>query len=583
MLRTPGSDRTIDQSGAAQWSGAYTSLVFAVIFFFIFLLHLPLLQLPYFWDEGGYYVPAARDILLTGSLIPHSTVSNAHPPLVMAWLALWWKVVGYAPLVTRTAMLFLAAFSLLGVFRLAERVANTKVAIASTLCTALYPVFFAQSTLAHVDLAAAGFTFWALSAYVEGQVFAAVIWFALAALTKETAILAPLALAAWEVIGMVAQKSHRGALWLDGEEISQRLERGEEQFSRPSWARSGLQLSPALKPWAIIGRPLRGAPLRISSLLIPTLPLAVWYLYHYARMGYVFGNPEFFRYNVAATLNPTRFLLALAMRLWQISGYLHFWILTLPMLFAMWMLPPLHDSHGERPRISIPVQMVFYIVILTYVVAMALIGGAVLARYMLPAIPLVIILSVSTLWRRLSFWPAAIACASLAFVAAWFWNPPYGFSPEDNLAYRDYIVLHEDGERFLEARYPMARVLTAWPATDEITRPWLGYTTRPMRVVRIEDFSLDEVLFAGEARSTYEVALIFSTKYDPGPKPWDHWQEWTRLKSRFFGFHRDLPPAAATQVLGGHIVFSEQRQGQWIAVIEIDKNEVQNAEVRMQN
>ncbi len=177
--------------------------MFAVIFVFIFLLHAPLLQLPYFWDEAGYYVPAARDLLLTGSLIPHSTVSNAHPPLVMAWLALWWKVVGYAPLVTRTAMLVVAAFSLLGVFRLAERVANTKVAIASTLCTALYPVFFAQSSLAQVDLAAAGLTFWALSAYVEGEAVATALWFALAALAKETAILAPVALAAWEVIGLL--------------------------------------------------------------------------------------------------------------------------------------------------------------------------------------------------------------------------------------------------------------------------------------------------------------------------------------------------------------------------------------------
>ena len=135
-------------------------------------------------------------------------------------------------------------------------------------------------------------------------------------------------------------------------------------------------------------------------------------------------------------------------------------------------------------------QMVFYVVVLTYVVAMALIGGAVLARYMLPAVPLVIILSVSTLWRRLSFWRAAHGLVvALAFVAGWFWNPHYGFSPEDNLAYRDYIVLHQDGERFLEARYPMARVLTAWPASDEITRPWLGYITRPMRMVRIENFS----------------------------------------------------------------------------------------------
>jgi len=59
-------------------SRAHPALVFAVIFVAIFLLHVPLLQLPYFWDEAGYYVPAARDLLLTGSLIPHTSVSNAH-------------------------------------------------------------------------------------------------------------------------------------------------------------------------------------------------------------------------------------------------------------------------------------------------------------------------------------------------------------------------------------------------------------------------------------------------------------------------------------------------------------------------
>jgi hypothetical protein len=517
--------------------------VFAVIFIFIFLLHLPLLPLPYFWDEAGYYIPVARDLLLTGSLIPHSTVSNAHPPLVMAWLALWWKVVGYAPLVTRTAMLVVAAFSLLGVFRLAERVANTKVAIASTLCTALYPVFFAQSSLALVDLAAAGLTFWGLSAYIEGEGVATVFWFALAALTKETAILAPMALAVWELTGLLARKTSLQKLWLDGDDSE-------------SKARSTR---------------------RIASLLIPALPLALWYIYHYAHTGYVFGNPEFFRYNVAATLSPTRFLLALAMRLWQISGYLHLWVLTLAMLAAMWMLPPQRDSSSERSRISFPVQMAFYVVMLTYVVAMALIGGAVLARYMLPAIPLVIVLSVSTLWRRLRFWRVAVACVGLAFVAAWFWSPPYGFSPEDNLAYRDYVLLHENGERFLEARYPMARVLTAWPASDEVTRPWLGYVTRPMRVVRIENFSLDEVLSAADFRSNYEVALIFSTKYEPGPALWDQWRAFTelrtQLKSRFFGFHRDLPPAAAAQILGGRVVFCEQRHGQWIAVIVMESPE----------
>jgi hypothetical protein len=525
----------------------HPALVFAAIFVPVFLLHIPLLQLPYFWDEAGYYVPAARDLLLSGTLIPRTTVSNAHPPLVMAWIALWWRLAGYAPVVTRSAMLVVAAFSLLGVFRLAERAANTHVAIASTLCTALYPVFFAQSSLAQLDVAAAGFTFWGLCAYLEDRPIAVAVWFSVGIFAKETAILAPLSLAGWEGLSFILRKRHMvQGLWDDA--YTPASERGRRfVFAR-----------------------------RILPLLMPVVPLVLWYGYHYARTGYIFGNPEFFRYNVAATLSPLRFMLALVLRIWQAFGYMHLWLLTLGMVLAM-LLPPVKDGDTERTRIAIPVQILFLVVVTAYVIAMALVGGAVLARYMLPALPLVIIVGVSTLRRRLRYWPAAVAVVAVAFVVAWFWNPPYGFSPEDNLAYRDYIVLHQDGERFLEARYPMAQALTAWPASDELSRPWLGYVTRPVQVVRIEDFSTDEVLSAAEFRSHFEVALVFSTKYEPAHPLLDRWKAWEGLKRRFFGFHRDLPPTAIARILGGRIVFSEDHKGQWIAVIEVEQSEILNA------
>ena len=163
-------------------------------------LHAPLLRLPYFWDEAGYYVPAARDLLLTGSLIPHSTVSNAHPPLVMAYLALWWKLAGFAPVVTRTAMLLASlVFSARPVPAGGNVGQPSKSRSTTTILTALYPVFFAQSSLVHLDLAAAGLTFWGLNAYMKGRGWDAALWFSLASLTKETAILAPLALFAWEL------------------------------------------------------------------------------------------------------------------------------------------------------------------------------------------------------------------------------------------------------------------------------------------------------------------------------------------------------------------------------------------------
>ena len=133
----------------------------------------------------------------------------------MAWLALGWKTFGQSIVVTRCAMLLMAAFSLLGFFRLARTVANTSVAIASTSLVAIYPVFFAQSSLAQIDLPSAGFVFWGLESYFRTRQtevgarapwpvpWAAVIWFSLAALTKETAILAPLALLCCELVSFL--------------------------------------------------------------------------------------------------------------------------------------------------------------------------------------------------------------------------------------------------------------------------------------------------------------------------------------------------------------------------------------------
>jgi hypothetical protein len=170
-----------------------------------------------------------------------------------------------------------------------------------------------------------------------------------------------------------------------------------------------------------------------------------------------------------------------------------------------------------------------------------------------------------------------VAIVAVAFVAALFINPPYGFSMEDNLAYRDYIVLHERAETFLEARYPMARVLTAWPASDELTRPYLGYVTRPMHVFRIDDFTVEQLMAASEIRLSFDVALVFSTKYEPPHSWFGRWRAWTQWKTQFFGYHRDVPPAAAAQLLGGRLVYNDVRGGQWVGVIETEPvEEAQN-------
>lgn len=521
----PSTLHTKDKRALPLW--AIAGILFGCLVF----AHLPLLKLPYFWDEAGYYIPAARDLLQMGSLIPLSAPSNAHPPLVMAYLALWWKLAGSSPLVTRTAMLGIATFALVGLFRLASQTANRKVAWATVACTAAYPVFFTQSSMAHVDLAAAALTFWAIDGFLREDARATAIWFSLAVLAKETAILAPVALLGWSLV----------CPWIGA--------RRARLVCRGTLSRR-----------------------MMAALLTPTLILFAWYSYHFAKTGYVFGNPEFFRYNVQATMSPLRILLALIMRIWQTFGYLHMFVLTLLTCLAM-TTAPMNDAGTERSRITIPTQCIFGAVILAYVIAMAVIGGAVLARYMLPVVPLVILIGVSTLWRRFRQWQLFVVAVVIVFTSGLFLNPPYGFALEDNLAYRDYIQMHQRAASYLQEHPPRSGVLTAWPASDELTRPYLGYVTHPFTVVRIEDFSFEQIVEASQVEAQFDAAFLFSTKYEPEHVGANRWMWWRNLKRRYFGFHEDLPPDAIAAALEGRVGFREQRDGQWVAVMKIEKAE----------
>ncbi|MBI1983494.1 MAG: glycosyltransferase, partial [Acidobacteria bacterium] len=58
----------------------------------LLVLHIPFLDLPYFWDEAGYYIPAALDFSRSWLLIPESTMPTGHTPLVMVYLGLLWWV-----------------------------------------------------------------------------------------------------------------------------------------------------------------------------------------------------------------------------------------------------------------------------------------------------------------------------------------------------------------------------------------------------------------------------------------------------------------------------------------------------------
>src|SRR5262249_33150698 len=150
------------------------------------------------------------------------------------------------------------------------------------------------------------------------------------------------------------------------------------------------------------------------------------------------------------------------------------------------------------------------------------------------------------------------------FVLALFFDPPYRFAPEDNLRYRDFVRLHFSAARFLDQHERDATILTAWPAQDELTKPYLGYVSHPFPIISMRDFTTEEMMRARQMLGQYQVAYLFSTKYEASS--WFRPQFWQRLNRRFFDYHEDLSPEAAAGLLGGRIVFLARRRAEWVAI-----------------
>ena len=516
-------------------------MIFSLLFAALYLTHWNLLTLPYYWDEAGYYIPAAWDFFRTGSLIPITTLTNAHPPLPSIYHALWWRFSGFTPDVTREAILIVAAFGLLGVWRLALRLTGSaQVAFWTVLLTGLYPIWFAQSTLAHADIFAAAATIWALASLLPAQdpahprrLWPAAIWFSLAALAKETSIATPLLLAAFDLA-------------------------------------SAFRAAPALRRAA-----LRRAAQSSAWYCLCLLPLAAWYAYHRAKTGFLFGNPEFLRYNATSTMDPLRILAAFGHRLLHLTAHMNMFVPVLCTVAAL-MLDPIKLDPGmtepAQPRNSLSPAVLARIgwLLLGNALAFSVLGGALLTRYLLPMYPLVLLVAVSTFRARVRYWQLLGAFAAAAFVVALFVNPPYGFAPEDNLAYAHVIRLHQRAIHELENRYPGSTVLTAWPVSDELTRPELGYVKTPFAVDRLEDFSAAQIGRAAQDPSGYSTALVFSTKEDPPSLPFHI--STPAMEEQYFGLHHDLSPEAIAHQLGGEIVWQQAGGLEWAAVLRFHRS-----------
>lgn len=392
----------------------------------MFVSHAPFLHLPYYWDEAGHFVPAARDILRSGAWIPSSTPPNIHPPGVMAYLALAWRLAGYAPETTRIAMLLVGALGVFATFLLADELCGHRGLESSLAALLLFasPLFFAQSMLAQLDAPAMLFTALALWLFLRQRILSSMGVCVLLVLVKETGIVVPLVLGAW----LIRERRPREAAW----------------FS------------------------------------LPGVALGLWIAFLTLRTGHWAGSADFASYNVSYLLTPFRLAVSLLRRAYYLLFASGHWIGTAAVLYTLrrnrWL-----QTRQWRIAAALFAAQVGLVVFL---------GGASLERYLLPVMPVVYAAMARGVCLLPGAWRAAASALLVASLAAANWiNPPYPFPYEDNLAMVDFVDLQREAVHYVAHRYPAARVETIWPLSLELSDPELGFAATPVRVSTLPDLT----------------------------------------------------------------------------------------------
>jgi hypothetical protein len=513
-----------EKSGWGSHLGLWLVCVVAVA-----LMHLPYLRLPYYWDEAGYYFPAALELAQHGRLIPQTTIAEAHPPLQSLYLAAFYKVFGSAPMVTRLAMCLVAGSAVYALLLLAALLVPAGAGLWAAGLFLISPLFFAQSTMAHLDVAATATTLLALYFYLRGRLVGYLIAASALCLTRETGAF---------MVVLLAVLAWRASAFPQGSEP----ERGA-------------------KYW------LRQAGLNQAAMLAPLLPLAAWFLFLRVATGHWLGDASFVAYNVGESLNPLRFLVTLLRRLFFLFFTDLRWMLAVPAFLVLWRAwQPQSPQHSPLPPAR-PGHRLLWMVLALQVLVMSVFGGAILNRYLLPALALFYLLAIESLERlKTPHRKFSLLAFALAQFACWFWNPPYPFPYEENLAYADFVNLQETGADRAGSFPPGTRILTVWPATDEFLRPELGYVSKPVKVVAMADFS--EGSFDKVQPEDFDVLFLYSNEWRP---PFDLLREYPllqRIREILYHRHPPMDPIAVRLKYNLVSLGTIRLRGQWVEWLE---------------
>jgi len=284
--------------------------------------------------------------------------------------------------------------------------------------------------------------------------------------------------------------------------------------------------------------------------IAPALALFGWLLVLHRGTGYWLGDPGFAHYNVGYALDPARMALSFARRFYYLFIGEFRWIGTLVVCFTLFACP---SFRRQKWKIATAVAA-------ANLVLVSVLGGAELERYLLPTLPIFYIavaVALTCVPKKLSI--AATGALAAGLIVNLWWNPPYPFPYENNLAMVDFVRLQQGAADFAERSLPDRTIATAWPYTAGLRDPDFGFVKKGLRVVETGDFHYDSV-----RKAHADVLIVYTRTWAPSNGV-IRFAPVRGLLSRLYGWKPEITPEQCAG-LGFTELVSWRSRGQQIAI-----------------
>ncbi len=117
-------------------------------------------------------------------------------------------------------------------------------------------------------------------------------------------------------------------------------------------------------------------------------------------------------------------------------------------------------------------------------------------RYLLPLYPFFYIAGAASINKNLKKYAFIVIIIILAlFAFSWYGTREGqpGYLLEDNMEYRDAIIVHKEMAEYLEKNYPNSIILTQWPMVNQLRYPEDGFVNKPLTVIDADHYQSSNI------------------------------------------------------------------------------------------